>query len=97
MRLRFALAFIFSLMLLIARWAPAGTERLDNGNRVQVDVILKNPDGVWTARKATVNAFTDGRILVCEEFKNSVVVNCLVITDDGEAVVVPVRLKEEKV
>lgn len=100
MRLIFALAFVLSVMLLVASKAgavPVGTEQIDLRARVQVDVIEKLTPQLWKARKATVHGFADGRIIVCEEFKGKVEALCLVITDDGEAIVVPVRMLEDKV
>ena len=91
------LAFILSLMLLAASKIQAGTERIDNLDRIPVDVLMKVKEGTWTARKALVHPFSDARIVVCEEFKDKVIANCLVITDDNEAIVVPVRMLEEKV
>lgn len=97
MRLPFALAFVLALLLLVASKAGAGTERVDLLNRLSVDVIQKQKDGTWLARKALVHGYSDARIIVCEEFKDKVEANCLIITNDGEAVVEPVRLLEEKV
>jgi hypothetical protein len=85
------------MMSSLPRTTSAGTERIDNRDRIQVDVIQKISEGKWSWRRATVNQFADARIIICEEFKNKVEALCLVIITDKEATVVPVRLLEEKV
>lgn len=87
----------FLLLVLLSLPVAAGTERIDNSPRIQVDVIYKDKNGTQTARKGTVHAFADARFVVCIEYKDQVVANCLVIDDDGEPHWVPVRLLEEKV
>ena len=92
--------FLWGLMALaLTRAALPGTERHDNRERVEVDVIMRGESpGKWTARRAMVDKFDDARIIVCEEFKDKVEALCLVITtgEDPEAFVVPVRMLEEK-
>jgi hypothetical protein len=95
MRLPFAFAFIGALLLLLASKAQAGTERITNQPTIEVDVVLKT-GASWTHRKAKVHPFADGRIVVCEETKNSVVAECIVLIDDGDVVLAPTRLLEDK-
>jgi hypothetical protein len=85
------------MMSSLPRTTSAGTERIDLNTRTQVDVIYKDKDGTWSARKGTVDRFSDARYLVCVEYKDIVMANCLVIDDDGAPHWLPVRLLEEKV
>jgi hypothetical protein len=96
MRLPFAFAFIGSLLLLLASKSQAGSERVTGQPVIEVDVVLKT-ENTWTHRKAKVHPFGDGRIVVCEETKSSVLVMCIVLVDDGDAVLAQTRLLEEKV
>jgi hypothetical protein len=90
--------FLCAMMVLaLARASLAGAERHSNLDRVQVDVILKTQTGTWTTRKAYIYGYIDGRTVVCEEFKDKVEALCLVLLYEGEAVLVPTRLLEEKV
>ena len=95
MRLPFAFAFVGALLLLLASKAPAGTERISNEDVIEIDVVLKTADA-WTHRKAPVHPFLDGRIVVCEETKNSIKVQCIVLIDDGDVVLAPTILLEQK-
>ena len=96
MRLPFAFALVCALVLLVASRAQSAEERHTNQDTIEVDVVLK-ADGKWSYRKARVHPFADGRILVCEEFKDNVVASCIVLVDDGDAVLAPARMLEEKV
>jgi hypothetical protein len=95
MRLSFAVAFVLALLLLAASKVRAGTERISNQETIEVDVVLKT-NASWSYRKAKVHPFLDGRILVCEEFKDKVMAMCIVLIDDGDVVLAPTRLLEEK-
>jgi hypothetical protein len=90
--------YLMALMVLFTVQTFAAAERHDNRFPVKVDVIQQTKKGEWTSRQAMVNGYSDGRILVCEEFKDKPEALCLVlITDGGEVLMVPTRLLEEKV
>jgi hypothetical protein len=84
-------------LFLVVNNAHSGAGQTDLRTRLEVDVIYKNKKGELTARKATVHAFSDARFVVCLEYKDVVVADCLVIEENGEALWIPVRLLEEKV
>ena len=75
----------------------AGTERTDLNTRIEADVISKDKDGNWTASKAVFDKFSDARIIVCVETVNSVVADCILISDDNEVTLRPLRMLEEKI
>ena len=80
----------------LAPAAEAATPRVSTQPTVEVDVVLKT-DKAWTHRKATVNAFSDGKIALCEEFKDNVVAQCVVLVEDGDVLMMSVRLLEDKI
>jgi hypothetical protein len=94
-RLPFAVAFVLALLLLAASKVQAGTERLTNQDTVEVDAVMSTA-GVWHHRKGPVHPFSDGVIVVCEEFKDKTTMLCIVLTDDGDVVLAPVQLLEQK-
>lgn len=96
MRLPFAFAFVCALMLLVASKSQAAAERHTNQDTIEVDVILKT-NKIWTYRKVKVHPFLDGRIVVCEEFKDKVEALCVVLINDGDVVLAPTRMLEEKI
>lgn len=96
MRLPFMFALVGALLLLLASKAGAGTERVTTQRTIEVDAILKSGNK-FTHRKVKAHPFTDGRIVVCQEFKDKVEALCMVLIDDGDVVIVPVRMLEEKV
>jgi hypothetical protein len=98
MRLKFAFAFVISLMLLVASKAQAGAGRTDLIPTVKVLVFSTTKDGKWHSRLAMVHAFSDTVITVCFEWPQiDAPVQCLVIaSEDGATVLVPMHLLEIK-
>lgn len=92
----FRLSLLLVGALVVFAYAKAGTERIDLSPVKKVLVVSSPSPGKYSSRLALVHAFTDAVIVVCLEQKNSVIVQCLVLVDDGDTLMVPVRLLEEK-
>lgn len=87
-------ALVISLFALSQ--SSAGTERVDNSDKVKVLVFSTPTPGKWYSRVALVHKFDDAIIVACFEWKNSVQAECLVLVQDGDTLMVPVRLLEIK-
>lgn len=75
---------------------PTGTERIDLAPTIKALVVSSPSPGKYSSRVGLVHAFSDAIIIVCFEWKNNVVAQCLVIANDGDTLMIPVRLLEEK-
>jgi hypothetical protein len=97
MKLLFAAALVLipPLLATVVNNVQAGTERITNQETIQVDVVLKTKKG-WTYRKAPVHPFGDGRIVICEEFKDKTTAMCIALIDDGDVVLAATQLLEQK-
>lgn len=92
----FRLSLLLIGALTVFAYAKAGTERIDLSPITKVLVVSSPSPGKYSSRVGLVHAFTDAIIVVCLEQKNSVVVQCLVLVNDGVTLMVPIRLLEEK-
>jgi hypothetical protein len=93
--------FIFgciTIAMMVVTACYAGEERIHLGNQIKVTVFSTDDKGNWHVRIGTIEEYTDAVVAACFEYKNSVVADCLVIIKggDGEALMVPTRLREEK-
>lgn len=93
--------FIFgciTIAMMVVTACYAGTERVHLGNEIKVTVFSTDDKGAWHVRIGTIEEYGDAVVAACFEFPNNVVAECLVILKDGDgdALLVPTRLREEK-
>ena len=80
----------------VMKAALAGTERVDLQPTVKVLVVSEPTPGKYFSRLGLVHKFSDAIIVVCFEWKNDEMAQCLVISEDGDTLMLPVKLLEQK-
>lgn len=89
-------ALFVILAAVMSAVAKAGTEQVDVQPTVKVLVVSEPSPGKYYSRLGLVHKFTDAIIVVCFEWKNDEMAQCLVIVDDGDTLMLPVKLLEQK-
>jgi hypothetical protein len=94
MRMRFAVALMMAISLLVASLSARASEQIDLAPTVKVLVISSDRPGHYNSRVGRVHEFSDAVIAVCfEQQGKPEAVDCFVITKDTqETLVVHMRI-----